>query len=152
VDLVCFSGDKLMGGPQAGIIVGASKYVAALKREPMFRALRCDKLILAALEATVDIYLREKVSGLDEIPTIFMLRIPEDELRARAEAIVSALKCVPISISISASRTQVGGGALPQSVLPSVSIDLVHMALQPQEIAARLRGHSTPIIGYIAQN
>ena len=66
VDLVCFSGDKLFGGPQSGIIAGKAKLVAALKREPLFRALRCDKLILAALDATADIYLQRNSTGLQE--------------------------------------------------------------------------------------
>src|SRR6185436_15864617 len=87
VDLVCFSGDKLLGGPQAGIIVGRRKLVSALKREPLFRALRCDKLILSALEATVDGYLR----GEEGIPVLEMMRVTLDDLRGRADRIAAAL-------------------------------------------------------------
>jgi len=84
VDLVCFSGDKLFGGPQAGIIAGKKRLITALKREPLFRALRCDKLSLAALQATVDLHLNQRTG---EIPTLGLLQISEDELRARAAAI-----------------------------------------------------------------
>src|SRR6185503_11933314 len=72
VDLVCFSGDKLLGGPQAGIIAGKAKWVAALKKEPFFRAFRCDKLILSALETTVDLYLNDHAT--DSVPALAMLR------------------------------------------------------------------------------
>ena len=82
VDLVCFSGDKLFGGPQAGIIAGKKKFVTALKREPLFRALRCDKLCLAALQATVDLHLNRQ-HGV--VPTLGLLQISKDELRARAK-------------------------------------------------------------------
>src|SRR5207249_385181 len=85
VDLVCFSGDKLLGGPQAGIIAGRKKLVAALKNEPLFRALRCDKLILSALEATVDNHLR----GADGVPVLEMLRVSNEDLRARAGQIIA---------------------------------------------------------------
>jgi len=85
-DLVTFSGDKLLGGPQAGIIAGRADLVAGLKREPFFRALRCDKLVLAALQVTVDLYLTD---GVGEIPTIAMTQIPLDTLRSRAEHLES---------------------------------------------------------------
>ena len=101
VDLVCFSGDKLLGGPQAGIIVGRRKLVAALKREPLFRALRCDKLILSALEATVDAYLR----GDAGVPVLEMLHVTNDELRGRAERIIAALDGLPLA------RTRRNAGA-----------------------------------------
>ena len=87
VDLVCFSGDKLFGGPQAGIIVGRKRMIDALKREPLFRALRCDKLILSALESDVDAYLRGDLRS----PVIEMMQVTTDELRGRAERIVAAL-------------------------------------------------------------
>src|SRR5678816_2927208 len=83
VDLVTFSGDKLLGGPQSGIIAGKAKLVAALKREPFFRALRCDKLILSALQTVVDLYLHGRAA--ESIPALAMLNIPEDKLRARAQ-------------------------------------------------------------------
>src|SRR5262249_48471243 len=87
VDLVCFSGDKLLGGPQAGLIAGKSKFVKALKREPFFRALRCDKLILAGLQATVELYLSNSSlaqDGSSTVPTLEMLRLGELELKTRA--------------------------------------------------------------------
>src|SRR6184192_1944476 len=95
-DLVCFSGDKLFGGPQAGIIAGKKRFVAALKREPLFRALRCDKLVFAALQATIDLHLDQ--SG--GIPAIALLQVSEEELRARAAAIVDRLEGAPGRIAI----------------------------------------------------
>jgi L-seryl-tRNA(Ser) seleniumtransferase len=158
VDLVCFSGDKLLGGPQAGIIAGKAKLVAALKSDPLFRALRCEKLILAALEATVDLYLGAcgasraqtgSAPAVAGIPILEMLSTPNDALRARAEKIVAALAGTSAKASVGAGRAQVGGGALPRSVIESVTVDLVHAALQPQELAARLRARALPVIGYI---
>src|SRR6059036_1944482 len=80
VDLVCFSGDKLFGGPQAGIIAGKKRFISALKREPLFRALRCDKLTFAALQATVDLHLNQSIP---KIPALALLGISNDELRIR---------------------------------------------------------------------
>jgi L-seryl-tRNA(Ser) seleniumtransferase len=147
VDLVCFSGDKLFGGPQAGVIAGNAKLIAGLKRDPFFRALRCDKLILAALEATTDTYL----SGQQGIPVLEMLQISNDELRVRAAKIQSALSGVPITVSLGVGQAQIGGGTLPRSMIESVALDLTHSAIKPQELAARLREHSVPVIGYVAR-
>jgi L-seryl-tRNA(Ser) seleniumtransferase len=170
VDLVCFSGDKLLGGPQAGIIAGNAQRIAALKREPLFRALRCDKLILSALETTVDIHLRNSYRGASnstsasgkrvesnslanhpDVPVIEMLRVSIDELRSRAKNIVSALDGLPITATIGVGRAQVGGGTLPRSMLDSITLDLTHSKLGPRDIAARLREHLVPIIGYTAR-
>ncbi len=147
VDLVCFSGDKLFGGPQAGVIAGKAKLIAGLKRDPFFRALRCDKLILAALEATTDIYLR----GQQGIPVLEMLQISNDELRVRAAKIQSALSGVPVAVGVGAGQAQIGGGTLPRSMIESVALDLTHSAIKPQELAARLREHAVPVIGYVAR-
>ena len=149
VDAVCFSGDKLFGGPQAGVIVGKAKLIAALKREPLFRALRCDKLILAALEATVEIYLRN--SG-GNIPLLAMLRTSNDELRTRAEKIVATLDGSPVRATIGRGRAQVGGGALPRSVMQSTTVDISGDGVTPQALAARLRSHTPPVIGYIERD
>lgn len=160
VDLVCFSGDKLFGGPQAGIIAGKAKLVAALKREPLFRALRCDKLILAALEATVDIYLRNssghsnptgsRIAAIqNDIPLFAMLHTSNDELQMRARKIVAALEGLPLKAAIGTGRAQIGGGALPRSILQSTTVEIAHDKLRPHELAARLRSHILPIVGYI---
>jgi len=147
VHLVCFSGDKLLGGPQAGVIAGKAKLIAALKRDPFFRALRCDKLILSALEATADIYLR----GEQGIPVLEMLHASNDELRSRAEKIKSALDGLPIKASVGEGQAQIGGGTLPRSAIASVTLDLAHNTMKPQEFAARLRDHAVPVIGYVAR-
>ena len=145
-DLVCFSGDKLFGGPQAGIIVGKRKLIAALKKEPLFRALRCDKLGLAALQATVDLHLRGSHS---EVPALALLQISKDELRARAAAIIERLRGLPAQISIGRGVVKVGGGTLPRSTISSVAIDIVPKNCSVNEFASRLRALTPPIIGYI---
>ncbi len=148
VDLVCFSGDKLLGGPQAGLIAGRARRVAALKREPFFRALRCDKLVLAALQATTDLYL----GGAErEIPGLELMRIKPDALRPRADAILAALGDLPLDGRVSEASSQVGGGTLPRASLPSITI-----ALRPRrdfsldDFAARLRAGTPPVVGYIS--
>jgi L-seryl-tRNA(Ser) seleniumtransferase len=147
VDLVCFSGDKLFGGPQAGVIAGKKRLIATLKREPLFRALRCDKLCLAALQATVDLHLKRSTA---EIPAIALLQVAEDELRARATAIVGQLKGLPVRITIGRGTAKIGGGTLPRSTMSSVTIDIVPQSYSPADFAARLRGLDPPVIGYIA--
>jgi L-seryl-tRNA(Ser) seleniumtransferase len=145
-DLVCFSGDKLFGGPQAGIIVGKAKLISALKREPLFRALRCDKLTLAALQTTVDLHLNQVTS---EIPSLAFLLIPKDELRARAAAIVTRLQGLPMRITIGAGAGKAGGGALPKSVVPSITIDFLPENSSLEQFAHALRRSIPPILGYI---
>ena len=88
-DLICFSGDKLFGGPQAGIVAGKKRMIEGLKREPLFRALRCDKLVLAALQMTADHHLN---AGQPKLPVLSLLRITKDELRARAAAMLVRLR------------------------------------------------------------
>jgi L-seryl-tRNA(Ser) seleniumtransferase len=147
VDLVCFSGDKLFGGPQAGIIVGRKRMIDALKREPLFRAMRCDKLILSALESTVDTYLR----GDTRIPVLEMMLAANDELRGRAERIVSALAGRPLRLRVGHGRAQIGGGTLPRSALPSVTIEVSHPTRGAQALAALLRSQPEPVIAYVGR-
>lgn len=148
-DLVCFSGDKLFGGPQAGIIAGKKRFITALKHEPLFRALRCDKLCLAALQTTVDLHLDQKIG---EIPALALLQTSEDALRARAAAIASRLEDLPVRVSIAHGKAKTGGGTLPKSNVPSVTIDLVPRGRSLAEFAASLRASTPPIVGYIAEN
>ncbi len=159
VDLICFSGDKLLGGPQAGVIAGKAKWVAALKREPLFRALRCDKLVLSALEATVDLYLTESkvrpshagAGGSESIRVIEMMRLTNEELLERAQAIVSALRDAGVTAVVGEGHSQIGGGTLPRSEILSVTLDLSHPTLKPQEIAERLRTRAIPVVGYVSR-
>jgi len=150
-DLVCFSGDKLFGGPQAGIIAGKKRLIGGLKREPLFRALRCDKLRLTALQATVDLQLNQQTA---DIPTLALLQVSEDELRARAAAICDKLSksCPWLQIAIDRSAAKAGGGTLPKSSLPSVTIDINPKNGSPLDFAARLRNATQPVIGYIAND
>ncbi|HEY6070882.1 MAG TPA: L-seryl-tRNA(Sec) selenium transferase [Chthoniobacterales bacterium] len=145
-DLVCFSGDKLFGGPQAGIIVGNAKLIGALKREPLFRALRCDKLTFAALQTTVDLHLNKVTS---EIPSLALLQIPKDELRARAAAIVTRLQGLPLKITIGTGTGKAGGGTLPKAIVPSITLDLSPENCSLEEFARALRHSNPPIVSYI---
>jgi L-seryl-tRNA(Ser) seleniumtransferase len=150
-DLVCFSGDKLFGGAQAGIIAGKKRFVGALKHEPLFRALRCDKLCLAALQATVDLHLSQRDAA---IPTLALLQVSEAELRGRAGAICDRLakQRDDLRVAIDRSTAKAGGGTLPKSKMSSVTINIVPKTCSPLEFGARLRRSKPPLIGYVAND
>jgi len=136
-DLVCFSGDKLLGGPQAGIVVGRADLIERLRRHPLQRALRADKLTLATLEGTLALYL-DPARALREVPVLRMLHEPLNEVRARAERLAAA-----VAGEVEETVGRVGGGALPLSELPSVAC-----AVQ-EELAARLREGHPPVVGVL---
>jgi L-seryl-tRNA(Ser) seleniumtransferase len=138
--LVCFSGDKLLGGPQAGILAGRADAVAAARRHPLARALRLDKLGLAALEATLRLYL-DPERARREIPVLAMLTADEGSLRVRAERLAAALES---SATVVESVAKVGGGALPLLELPGPVVALDGDA---EALAARLRAADPPVAG-----
>lgn len=159
VDLVCFSGDKLLGGPQAGIIAGKVRHITALKREPFFRALRCDKLILSALQTTVDLYLGQSElepkgtaarPACATTPALAMLGTSLQELRGRAEKMIAALTDLPLKAAVGTGKGEIGGGTLPRSRFPSITVDLSPERLALSELASRLRQAEPPIIGYVS--
>jgi L-seryl-tRNA(Ser) seleniumtransferase len=133
-DLVCFSGDKLLGGPQAGIVVGRAELVERLRRHPLQRALRADKLTLAALEGTLTLAL----DSPDEIPVLRMLREPVETVRARAERLAELVQG-----EIEETVARAGGGALPLAELPSFACAV------EEELAAKLRAASPPVIAVV---
>jgi L-seryl-tRNA(Ser) seleniumtransferase len=147
-DLVLFSGDKLLGGPQAGLILGNREVVVALKQNPLTRALRPDKMTLTALEATLRLYLEES-RALAEIPTLRMLTRPVAELDRQARALARRMRRRfgdRLKVEVVESEGRAGGGALPQSPLPSRALAITVPPLAPQELEARLRQAATPVI------
>lgn len=143
--LVTMSGDKLAGGPQAGIILGSRDVIASLRSNPLARALRVDKLTLAALEATLALY-RDPPRALREIPALAQLTAPVESLRARAEWIIQRLSTTDRA-SITDSAASVGGGAFPTAKIPSVAIALTGHAA---ELEARLRAGDPPLLARVA--
>jgi L-seryl-tRNA(Ser) seleniumtransferase len=142
-DLVLFSGDKLLGGPQAGIIIGRTDPIDQLKRHPLARAIRADKLCLAGLAATLDHYRRGE--ALRKVPVWQMISLPLDVIRARADAWAAVSEGEVI-----ASESTVGGGSLPGDTLPTWAF-APHMD-QPNAAAARLRENDPPIIARVTQD
>jgi len=136
-DLVCFSGDKLLGGPQAGIVVGNAEVVEKLRRHPLQRALRADKLTLAALEGTLALYLDPELAAR-EVPVLRMLQEPIDAIHARAERLAEA-----VGGEVEETVGRVGGGALPLAELPSFACAV------EEDLAAPLRAGDPPVIGVI---
>jgi len=147
-DLVTFSGDKLFGGPQAGILVGRSELVAKLERHPLMRALRVDKVTLAALDATADAYLR---GAWEDIPLWAMALADEDSLQARAEALAAAL---PENYKVEATRVMsvMGGGSTPGSQIPSWGVSVSGGALDAAALQARLRGFDPPVVARVTDD
>lgn len=146
--LVCFSGDKLLGGPQAGIIVGQAKYVEPLKRHPLARALRADKLCLAGLQATLLHYLKDEAT--EQIPVWRMIATPLAEIQQRARRWQRALKRVGVTAEIVDGQSTVGGGSLPGETLPTklVALETAH----PDQLAAALRTADPPVIARIEED
>jgi L-seryl-tRNA(Ser) seleniumtransferase len=141
--LVCFSGDKLLGGPQAGVIVGRREAIEAARVHPLARAVRIDKLSLAALEATLALY-RDPELARREVPVLAMLTASEDELERRAQALAKA-----IGGEVVASTARVGGGALPLLELPGPVVALDGRGKGAEALARALRNGEPPVIGRI---
>jgi L-seryl-tRNA(Ser) seleniumtransferase len=153
VDLVCVSGDKLFGGPQAGIIAGRADLVAGIKKEPFFRALRCDKMILTGLQETVSAYLSAGSEDPD-LPLISMLSASvENDLRPRAEAIHGKLnELESLDVRIVETIARCGGGTMPKAEIPSLALDLRPNNISVTHLAAGLRKTAVPIMGYTAED
>ena len=147
-DLVLFSGDKLLGGPQCGVVAGRRDLIERLERDPLMRAFRCDKMTLAALEATLTLY-RDPARALRELPVLRMLTTPLAELRARAERLRDALHGVAAEVTVRDETAYVGGGSLPDVALPTVVVALKPSALSEGELAASLRGGEPAVLARV---
>jgi L-seryl-tRNA(Ser) seleniumtransferase len=152
LDVISFSGDKLLGGPQAGIILGRKTYIEAMKKNSLTRALRPDKFTLAALEATLLLYLDRETRR--QIPTIEMIYQEEKELRRRAVRLAAALRkrAGALTVSVVKLFSEVGGGSLPDISLPSYGFAVVPRRLSPVALEERLRKLETPIIARIEKD
>ena len=147
-DIVTYSGDKLLGGPQAGLISGGSEWIARMRSNSLFRALRVDKLIYAALEATLLAYIRR---DHDAIPALRMMRLTKNEIGARAEILAAGIKAPKVKVEIVDGESILGGGAAPSSVLPTRLLALTCEGLSADELATSLRGSEPPIIARVEE-
>ncbi len=153
-DLVTFSGDKLLGGPQAGIIVGRASLLEEIKKNSLTRALRIDKLTLAALESTLRLY-RNKSKALTEIPTLRMLTCPIDTIRARAQQLHEILQAIGdsrLQLSLCDRASRVGGGAFPLEELPSRCVGIRITGMPVNAFEKRMRLGNPPVIGRIEED
>ena len=148
VDVVTYSGDKLLGGPQAGILSGRSDLIARMRSNSLFRALRVDKLTYAALEATLMAYVK---SDHDAIPTIRMMRLSKAEVGKRAEAIAGIVRSLKLSVDVIDGESVIGGGAAPSAVLPTRLLAVSVEGLSADNIATRLRLSTPPIIARVEE-
>jgi len=149
--LITFSGDKLLGGPQAGIIVGKKKIVDQVKKNPLTRALRIDKLTLAALESTLRLY-RDEEKAARLIPTLRMIMLPLQKVKKRARQLADSLKNIGDSrmdIQLIKRSSKTGGGALPLMELPSLCVAIQIKGISPNTLEKRMRDNDPPIIGRI---
>jgi L-seryl-tRNA(Ser) seleniumtransferase len=148
VDVVTYSGDKLLGGPQAGLISGRADLVARMRSNSLFRALRVDKLTYAALEGTLLAYIKR---DHDSIPVLRMMRLPKGEIAHRAEALVATVQASKLRLELLDGESLIGGGAAPSSVLPSCLIGLTHSEISADELSSRLRANHPPIIARVEE-
>ena len=153
-DIVTFSGDKILGGPQAGLIVGKKEFIGRMSKNHLQRALRCGKLTLAALEATLRRY-RQSPNIVEEIPTLRAFTRPVYEVRAMGEQLLPKLETTlgkDFRLSLQDSTSQIGSGAMPTEELPTVVITIENSKLSANAIAKRFRHANPPIIGRIKDN
>jgi L-seryl-tRNA(Ser) seleniumtransferase len=149
--VVSFSGDKLLGGPQAGIILGEASVISRIKSNPLMRALRVDKLIYAALEATIDSYLRGR--AFEEIPALAAFHLDKETLSRRARAFVRRARSIDaFQFKLLDGGSVVGGGSAPDTQLPTTLIGVTNERLSAVEIEKRLRHNDPPIIVRIVED
>ncbi|WP_300300623.1 L-seryl-tRNA(Sec) selenium transferase [Anaerosolibacter sp.] len=146
-DIITFSGDKLLGGPQAGIIIGKKKYIDLMKKNPLTRAFRVDKMTLAALEATLKIYFDEQ-EAIRKIPTLDMMTRKIEDIERKAKDFNKLLMSIelPCNISLTQDYSQIGGGSMPLVELPTWVIGIYPNDISVNELEKRLREYQTPII------
>jgi L-seryl-tRNA(Ser) seleniumtransferase len=148
VDLITYSGDKMLGGPQAGMLSGREELIQRVRSNPLFRALRVDKLSYAALEATLMEYVRENHAA---IPFVRMMRLPADEIRKRAELLREQITAPGLRLEILAGESLIGGGSAPTSALPTFLVALTAQSLSADQVAARLRRNNPPIVARVEE-
>lgn len=148
-DIITFSGDKLLGGPQAGIILSKSKYIGAIRKHPLARAVRIDKMALAALEATLREYL-DKTSAERSIPVLSMLCAPREKLLSNASMLFDMIKDLKgFTARVVQQEAPVGGGTAPNQMLPSYCIEISPVSMTVEKLEKSLRNLDTPIIGRV---
>jgi L-seryl-tRNA(Ser) seleniumtransferase len=152
VDVLTFSGDKLLGGPQAGLILGQKKFIDPIRSNPLARALRIDKMTLAALEATLAQYL-DMEKAAREIPTLWMLTQPLTEIRRKADLLAEGITSLGSGLKVSQQDdlSQTGGGALPTGKLPTKVVAISHDTMSANQVESRLRLGKPPIITRIKE-
>jgi L-seryl-tRNA(Ser) seleniumtransferase len=148
VDVVTYSGDKLLGGPQAGMLSGRSDLIARMRSNSLFRALRVDKLIYAALEATLLAYVK---GDHDAIPALRMMRLSKEEIGTRAQAVAERIKSSKLSIEVLDGESVIGGGAAPSAVLPTQLLAMTCEGMSADELSARLRASDLPVIARVEE-
>jgi L-seryl-tRNA(Ser) seleniumtransferase len=148
VDVVTYSGDKLLGGPQAGMLSGRNDLIARMRSNSLFRALRADKLTYAALEATLLAYVKGEH---DAIPALRMMRLSKQEIAMRAEAAASRIRSSRVSVELCDGDSVIGGGAAPSAVLPTSLLAIACEGLSANELSTRLRAGDPPIIARVEE-
>jgi len=150
VDVVTFSGDKLLGGPQAGLVVGAAARIGAMRANPLYRALRVDKMTLAALDAILVIH--ESGRAAADLPTVRMLSAPVGEVRARAAAFAARIgpEAPELTLAILDGTSAAGGGAAPTAEIPTALVRVAHRAKSAQRLAEELRMGDPPVVARVA--
>jgi L-seryl-tRNA(Ser) seleniumtransferase len=146
VDVVTYSGDKLLGGPQAGLISGRAELVGRMRTNSLFRALRVDKLTYAALEATLLAYVKR---DYESIPSLKMMALTKEEIGSRAEGLAGEVRSEKLQVEVIDGESVIGGGAAPSSVLPTRLLALSCAGLSADELAGRLRGGEPPIVARV---
>lgn len=153
VDVVTFSGDKMLGGPQAGIIAGKKEYIDRIKKNQLTRALRIDKLTLAALEGTLKYYLDE-TEAVKKLPTLYMILSPKEEHKKRAQRLKTKLQKAngSLSIKLESDYSMVGGGSMPTEKIDTYALKIKSNSISAEQLEKKLRNNSTPIIVRIYNN
>jgi L-seryl-tRNA(Ser) seleniumtransferase len=148
LDVVTYSGDKLLGGPQAGMLSGRPESIARIRQNPLFRALRVDKLTYAALEATLLAYLRQ---DYDAIPALRFMRLSREAVGARAAAVAKQAAADFLTLEVIDGESLLGGGSAPGAVLPTKLLAIICAGVSAQQLAARLRANDPPVIARVEE-